>query len=68
MSDILEYKGYTTKVKYSNEDNVFFGKIEGINSLVNFEAESADEVKDAFEEAVNDYLAFCKENNINNEI
>lgn len=39
MSDILEYKGYTTKVKYSNEDNVFFGKIEGINSLVNFEAE-----------------------------
>lgn len=68
MSDILEYKGYITKVKYSNEDNVFFGKIEGINSLVNFEAESADEVKDAFEEAVNDYLAFCKENNLNNEI
>lgn len=30
MSDILEYKGYTTKVKYSNEDNVFFGKIEAL--------------------------------------
>lgn len=68
MSDILEYKGYTTKVKYSKEDNVFFGKIEGINSLVDFEAESIDKVKNAFEEAVNNYLAFCKENNLNNEI
>lgn len=68
IQNLQAYKGYTTKVKYSNEDNVFFGKIEGINSLVDFEAESIDKVKNAFEEAVNNYLAFCEENNLDNEI
>ena len=41
MSNTLEYKGYTTKVEYSAEDHVLFGKIEGIRDLVNFESETA---------------------------
>lgn len=33
-------KGYLGSVAYSEKDNVFFGKIEGINGLVNFEGDS----------------------------
>ena len=33
----LTYKGYIGSVSFSEKDNVFFGKIEGINGLVNFE-------------------------------
>lgn len=33
----LTYKGYIGSVNFSEKDNVFFGKIEGINGLVNFE-------------------------------
>lgn len=36
----LNYKGYIGSVAFSEKDNVFFGKIEGINGLVNFEGES----------------------------
>ena len=56
----LKYKGYIGTVGYSEEDEVFFGKVEGINGLVNFEGESVKELKGAFEEAVEDYLAYCE--------
>lgn len=57
----MTYKGYLGSVAYSEKDNVFFGKIEGINGLVNFEGESVKELTDAFHEAVDDYLAYCEE-------
>ena len=60
----MTYKGYLGSVAYSEEDNVFFGKIEGINGLVNFEGESVYELKKAFHEAVDDYLAYCKDEGI----
>ena len=57
----LKYKGYIGSVAYSEPDKVFFGKIEGIDGLVNYEGESVAELTAAFEEAVEDYLIFCKE-------
>ena len=57
----LTYKGYIGSVSFSEKDNVFFGKIEGINGLVNFEGESVKELTDAFHEAVDDYLEYCIE-------
>lgn len=60
----LKYKGYIGSVAFSEKDNVFFGKIEGIDGLVNFEGESVKELTDAFHEAVEDYLKYCKEEGI----
>ena len=61
MNDILQYKGYYAAVHFSNEDDVFFGKLIGINDLVNFEANSVKALKTAFKEAVEDYLETCKD-------
>ena len=47
----MNYKGYLGSVAFSEQDGVFYGKVEGINGLVNFEGE--------FHEAVDDYLAYC---------
>ena len=44
----LKYKGFIGSVAFSEEDNVFFGKIEGIEGLVNFEGESVEELKKSF--------------------
>ena len=60
----LQYKDFIGSVEFSEADGVFFGKIEGINALVNFEGESVKELTDAFHEAVEDYLAFCEEEGI----
>ena len=60
----LKYKGFIGSVNFSEEDSVFFGKIEGINGMVNFEGQSVQELTDAFHEAVDDYIAFCEEEGI----
>lgn len=60
-NNILEYKGYHTKVEFDSEDFVLRGKIEGINDLVNFECEDIKNIEKEFHEAVDDYLDFCRE-------
>ena len=60
----MTYKGYLGSVAYSEKDQVFFGKVEGINGLVNFEGESVNELTEAFHEAVDDYLAYCNDEGI----
>ena len=60
-NDILEYRGYYTRIEYSVKDHVLFGKIEGIRDLVNFESDNISEVESEFHKAVDDYLAFCQD-------
>ena len=36
MTDKLKYKEFIGTVHFSSEDEVFFGKIEGINDLITF--------------------------------
>ncbi len=60
-NNILEYKGYHTKVEFDSEALILRGKIEGINDLVDFECDNIKDVEKEFHEAVDDYLEFCKE-------
>ncbi len=61
MANTIEYKGYIGSIEYSSEDKLFFGKIELIDDLVTFEADSASELEINFENAVNEYLQTCKD-------
>jgi len=64
MNSTLKYKNFIATVKYSAEDEAFIGRMEGINSVVSFEGQSVQELKDAFRDAVEDYLDFCKRKGI----
>ena len=52
----MQYKGYAARIEYSDEDKCFVGHIAGIRDIVGFHGESVDELRTAFEEAVDDYL------------
>lgn len=56
----MNYKGYTARLEYSDEDDCFVGHIAGINDVVGFHGDSVVELHAAFEEAVDDYLHTCK--------
>jgi predicted HicB family RNase H-like nuclease len=60
MKDFMVYKGYVGSVRFSAEDDVFYGRLEGLKDLVSYEGQSVAELKSAFHEAVDDYLDFCK--------
>ena len=60
MKDVLHYKGFLGSVHFSAEDDCFFGKIEGIDDLVTFEAQDVETLKKSFHEAVEDYIELCK--------
>lgn len=64
MNVNLSYKGFTGSVEFSKEDNVFFGQIKDINGFVNYEADSEQELPEAFHQAVDDYITYCEENKI----
>ena len=63
MKDIIKYKEYIGSVHFNAEDEIFYGKIEGIDDLVTFEGKSVDKLKKAFQKAVEDYLETCKRYN-----
>lgn len=63
MDNILEYKGFRAEINFSASDKILYGKILGISDLVSFEGESVTGIQQAFEEAVDDYLATVSNSN-----
>ena len=59
MNNIMQYKGYSAIVRYSAEDECLVGHIAGINDIVGFHGDSVEEMRKAFEEAVDFYLDSC---------
>ena len=59
--NLIHYKGYSSLPYYSAEDKLFYGKILGIEDLVDFCSENAKDIETEFHKAVDDYIDFCKE-------
>ena len=58
--NVMSYKGYSARIEYSDDDACFIGHLAGIRDVVGFHGESVAELRSAFEDAVNDYLATCE--------
>ena len=55
----LSHKGYMARVEFDAEDEIFTGRIAGINDVIGFHADTVEALKAAFHEAVEDYIAAC---------
>ncbi len=60
MSSSMTYEGYAARIEFSAEDDCFVGHIAGIQDVVGFHADSVTELKQAFQESVNDYKKTCE--------
>lgn len=58
---MMEYKGYIGKIEIDEEASVFHGEVINIRDVVTFEGKTVAELRRAFRESVEDYLAFCAE-------
>ena len=50
------YRGYAAGIECDDDDRIFTGRIAGIRDGVGFHADSVDGLRQAFHEAVEDYL------------
>lgn len=59
--DRMVYKGYESTPKHDAECGVFYGLVDGIDGLCEYESETADGIEKAFHDAVDDYIDACRE-------
>jgi predicted HicB family RNase H-like nuclease len=58
---MMEYKGYVGKVEFDDEAGIFHGEVLDTRDVITFQGQSVAELKTAFQESIDDYLAFCKQ-------
>jgi predicted HicB family RNase H-like nuclease len=57
----MKYKGYFGEVTYDDEATLFHGQVIGLKDVITFQGKSVNELKQAFQDSINDYLAWCAE-------
>ena len=55
----MEYKGFIGKVEFDDEAEIFHGEVVNTRDVITFQGKSVAELKRAFRDSVDDYLAFC---------
>ncbi|MFJ3074657.1 MULTISPECIES: type II toxin-antitoxin system HicB family antitoxin [Pseudomonas] len=58
--NVMTYRGYAARIEYSDEDQLLIGHVAGIRDVIGFHAESISELRQAFQEAVDDYIETCE--------
>ena len=67
MSNLMSYRNYNGTVEYSSEDHCLFGKVIVLKSLLSYEGDSVQELEENFHTVIDEYLADCKERNVQPE-
>lgn len=60
---MIEYKGYIGKVEFDDEAGIFHGEVVNVRDVITFQGDSVQGLRQAFQDSVEDYLAFCAERN-----
>lgn len=61
MSKTLSHRGFTGTAEVSLEDDCLIGRVLHIRDIIVYEGNTIDEIRLAFEAAVDDYMAHCAE-------
>ncbi|MEO0348044.1 MAG: type II toxin-antitoxin system HicB family antitoxin [Pseudomonadota bacterium] len=59
----LSYKGFYGLISFDQQEKIFYGKVEFIKDLANYEATDAETLISSFKDAVDCYLQDCKDAN-----
>ena len=55
----MEYKGYVGKVEFDDDAEIFHGEVLDTRDVITFQGKSVGELRQAFRDSIDDYLAFC---------
>lgn len=56
---MISYKGYVGRVDYDDEAGIFHGEVTNLGDVIRFQGTTVDELRQAFQMSVDDYLESC---------
>lgn len=56
----MTHRGYAARIEYSDEDGCLIGRVAGIQDIITFHGDAVEEIRQAFEEAVDFYIDTCE--------
>jgi predicted HicB family RNase H-like nuclease len=59
LKNIMTYKGYMGRIEFDARDNIFIGKVLGIEDSITFHGTTVKELRADFEAAVKHYVSDC---------
>jgi len=57
------YKNYIAHIEFDDQAEIFHGEVINTRDVITFQGTTVKELKKAFIDSVDDYLAFCAERN-----
>lgn len=57
----MAYKGFESTPKHDEGEGVFYGLVDDVDGLCEYESETAEGIEKAFRDAVDDYIDACRE-------
>ena len=60
IGSLMEHEGYHAKIEFDQEDQIFVGRVLGINDSINFHGRSVQELTDEFHNAIANYREYCR--------
>lgn len=58
---MMKYKHYLAQVEFDDEAELFHGEVINTKDVITFQGRTVSELKQAFHDSVDDYLAFCQQ-------
>lgn len=58
---MLHYKDFVGHYVYDEQAKLFHGEVVGLKDTITFQGATKQELEQAFKDSVDDYLAWCKE-------
>ena len=57
----MTYQGYEASISFDEDATLFHGEVLNLRDVVTFQGQSVTDLKKAFAESIDDYVAFCKQ-------
>ena len=57
---MIKYKGYIGTFYFDETKNIFYGRVSNSRDVIMFQGKSVRETKEAFKDAINEHLEWCK--------
>ena len=57
---IEDYRGYAGNVRYSQDDNCYYGIVQNVTGLVSYEGTTPEKLEKDFREVVDDYITYLE--------